>query len=337
MNILITGGAGYLGSVLVGKLLAAKTQKTSTLGALPDSSAHDTQAHQIDFNKVVVYDNLMYRQVCLTDYAYREDFTFVHGDVRNHTLLRKYVQEADVIVPLAAIVGYPACDKDPRLATEVNFEHVEFIHSITSSSQKILYPNTNSGYGLGRGEEFCTENSTLSPISHYGRTKCDAENLLLNGGRAVTLRLATVFGVSPRMRLDLLVNDFTYKAVNDGYIVLFEKDFKRNFIYIRDVALTFIYLINRYDEFVGQTFNVGLSDANLTKLELARKIKEHVPAFSIQWDDFATDPDKRDYVVSNAKLEATGWRPYYSLDDGIRELISAYRIIQHNNRNFTNL
>jgi nucleoside-diphosphate-sugar epimerase len=223
------------------------------------------------------------------------------------------------------------------LATEVNYEQVEFIHSITTSSQRILYPNTNSGYGLGQGEQFCTEESPLSPISHYGRTKCDAENLLLDGGRAITLRLATVFGVSPRMRLDLLVNDFTYKAVNDGYIVLFEKDFKRNFIYIRDVALTFIYLINRYDEFVGQTFNVGLSNANLTKMELALKIKEQIPNFSIQWDDFASDPDKRDYVVSNAKLEATGWRPYYSLEDGIRELISAYRIIQHNNRNFTNL
>lgn len=337
MNILITGGAGYLGSVLVGKLLAAKTQVESTMGATHASTEHDRKTHELEFDKLVVYDNLMYRQVCLTDYAYRRDFEFVHGDVRDQQKLLQYVQEADVIIPLAAIVGFPACDKDPALAEAVNFEHVKFILDNTTKNTRIVYPNTNSGYGLGLGESVCTERTPLAPISVYGQTKCAAETLLLDSGRALTLRLATVFGVSPRMRLDLLVNDFTYKAVNDGYIVLFEKNFKRNYIHIRDVALTFIYMINRYNDFVGQTFNVGLSSANLSKWELANKIKEFLPRFSIQVDEFATDPDKRDYVVSNAKLEDTGWRPYYTLDDGIQELIRAYSIIQHNMHAYTNL
>lgn len=334
MNILITGGAGYIGSVLVSKLLSAKTQFQTTHGGFNVNTAY---LHEVNLDKVTVYDNLLYRQVCLTDFAYRTDFEFVHGDVRDQAKLLKYVEQADVIIPLAAIVGFPACLKEPRLATEVNYGHVKFILDNTTSSQRIIYPNTNSGYGLGQGVEFCTEESPIQPISHYGRTKCDAENALLDSGRAITLRLATVFGVSPRMRLDLLVNDFTYKAVNDGYIVLFEKDFRRNFIHIRDIALTFLYMINRYQDFVGQPFNVGLSSANLTKLELARIIKQYVPQFSIQFDDFATDPDKRNYIVSNAKLEATGWKPYYSLEDGIRELVKAYSIIQHNNRNYTNL
>jgi len=337
MNILITGGAGYLGSILVGKLFAANTQATHTMGTVHIKDEFNALANEIMFDKLTVYDNLMYRQVCLTDYTYMKNFEFVHGDVRDHDKLLPYIKKADVIIPLAAIVGFPACDKDPRLAHEVNTEQIEFILKNTTSNQHIIFPNTNSGYGAGAGQELCTEETPLAPISVYGKTKCESEKMLLDSGRAITLRLATVFGVSPRMRLDLLVNDFTYKAVNDGYIVLFEKDFKRNFIHIRDVALTFIFMINSYNKYVGQSFNVGLSSANLSKLELAEEIKKVVPKFSIQVDDFFQDPDKRNYIVSNTKLEATGWKPHYTLRAGIEELVSAYRIIQHNNRNFTNL
>jgi nucleoside-diphosphate-sugar epimerase len=335
MKILITGGAGYLGSVLVTKLLEANTQ--GRYQTRPSEIRHDVEAHSLLLDKVTVYDNLMYRQVCLTEHLYAGNLDFVYGDVRDHKRLLPLVKEADVIIPLAAIVGFPACKKDPKLAREINTEQLRFILENTSSDQKIIFPNTNSGYGIGNGDQLCTEDMPLAPISEYGITKCEAEQMLLDSGRAITLRLATVFGISPRMRLDLLVNDFTYKAVNDGYIVLFEKDFKRNFIHIRDVALTFIYMINRYEDFVGQAFNVGLSSANLSKWELAHEIKKFLPRFSIQLDDFFEDPDKRNYIVSNAKLEATGWKPYYSLQDGIRELIKAYTIIQNSNQKFTNL
>lgn len=332
MNILITGGAGYLGSVLVNKMFSASNQ----------AQFHSTKSdmsvyHELDFNDITVYDNLMYKQVCLTDYAHMKNFEFVHGDVRDYEKLLPHIQRADVIIPLAAIVGYPACDKDPKLATEVNHKQIEFILNNTTSAQKIIFPNTNSGYGVGKNDDYCNEESPLKPVSHYGKTKVRAEQLLLDSGRAITLRLATVFGVSSRMRLDLLVNDFTYKAVNDGYIVLFEKDFKRNYIHIRDVALTFIYMINQYNKYVGNAFNVGLSDANISKLELAERIREYVPNFVIKYDDYAKDPDKRNYIVSNDKLEQTGWKPFYSLDDGIEELVKAYRIIMNNKTDFTNL
>lgn len=340
--VMVTGGSGYLGSILVNKLLMAQSRRTSLnvwKNKLPFESNNvdmlDDPSHLIDLEKVIVYDNLMYRQTSLTDYCYRGDFEFVHGDVRNKTLLKKYVDEADIIIPLSAIVGFPACEKDPDLAWEVNYNQIEWILKNTSSDQKIIYPNTNSMYGTSK--DVVTEESPSKPLSVYGITKTRAESLLLDSGRAITLRLATVFGVSPRMRLDLLVNDFTYKAVNDKYIVLFEKDFKRNYIHIQDVAMTFMYMMNNYDFFVGETFNVGLSNANLSKMELAENIKKYIPEFSIFHDDFANDPDKRDYIVSNAKLEATGWKPYYTLDDGIKELIQAYQIISHSNRMYTNL
>jgi len=342
VKILITGGAGYIGNVLINKLFQAKHNQVNLsfydnirFPYLDDT--YDKLSHYIHFDELQVYDNLMYKQVCLTDHAYRKDFNFTNEDVRDSQELKKHLSKADVIIPLAAIVGFPACEKDPHRAYQTNYEQVKFILDNTSKDQKIIFPNTNSGYGLGQGTLECTEETPIKPISVYGNTKCDAEKLLLDSGRAITLRLATVFGVSPRMRLDLLVNDFVYKAVNDGYIVLFEKDFKRNYIHIQDVALTFVYMINDYEKHVGQTFNVGLSDANLTKLELCEKIKEQVPNFVIKYDDFKEDPDKRNYIVSNAKLEATGWKPHYSIESGITELIKAYTIISNYNKKFTNL
>jgi nucleoside-diphosphate-sugar epimerase len=303
MNVLITGGAGYLGSVLIERLF-----------------------NNGGVTKLTVYDNLMYNQTSLIHYSWRKNFEFVYGDVRDQEKLSKYVDEADVIIPLAAIVGFPACDRDKDLATAVNYTQVKFIcDRIKNTNKKIIYPNTNSGYGIGENGE-CTEESPLNPISHYGVTKVNAEREVLNYG-GISIRLATVFGSSPRMRMDLLVNEFVYKALTDKYITIFEKNFIRNYIHIRDVANTFVYMIENYEKLKGDVFNVGLSNANLSKQQLVEKIKEYVPDFAITYSDYYEDPDKRDYIVSNAKLESLGWTPQYSLDDGIIELIKTYKIL----------
>lgn len=310
MKILITGGAGYIGSVL-----------TSTL---------------LNDHEVYVYDNLMYRQTSLINLCCNENFKFIFGDVRDTQKLLPFIQKADVIIPLAAIVGAPACDRDKPLATQIIYEQIVFIIKNISSHQFIICPNTNSGYGIN-DNGICTEESPLNPISHYGIEKVKAERKILESNSGVSLRLATVFGISPRMRLDLLVNDFTYKAMNDGYIVLFEKDFKRNFIHIKDVVAAFMLMMEKKEEVRGQVFNVGLSEANLSKYELCQIIKKHVPKFSIQFDEFTKDPDQRNYIVSNSKLENLGWKPKFGLDRGIKELTKAYQFIIHSNRKYTNL
>jgi nucleoside-diphosphate-sugar epimerase len=303
MKILITGGAGYLGSVITGRML---------------EEGHD----------VVVLDKLLFNQTSLLQYTSNPKFTFIYGDVRNYELLRELCTKAEVIIPLAAIVGFPACAADPKLAKEINFDQILNIIKITKGKgKKILYPNTNSGYGLGEGQLECTEESPLKPISVYGTTKVEAEKYLKTNTDAIIFRLATVFGVSSRMRTDLLVNDFTYKAITDKYIVVFEKNFKRNFIHIQDVADAFVFMLNNYDTYRGEVFNVGLSDANLNKQQLLETIQGHVTDFAISYNDFYEDPDKRDYIVSNAKIEATGWYPKWSLDAGIAELIMAYQMI----------
>jgi nucleoside-diphosphate-sugar epimerase len=273
-------------------------------------------------------DKLIFNQTSLLGYTYTSKFKFIYGDVRNEKLLEKLCNEADVIIPLAAIVGFPACDADPKLAKEINFQQIVNIVKFTNGKgKKILYPNTNSGYGIGIGQTECTEESPLNPISVYGQTKCEAENFLMTSTDAIIFRLATVFGVSTRMRTDLLVNDFVYKAITDKYIVVFEKTFKRNFIHIRDVASAFIFMLDRYDTYKGEIFNVGLSDANFSKQELLEKIQTHVKDFAVSYNDYYEDPDKRDYIVSNDKIERTGWRPHMDLDKGIKELIMAYQMI----------
>jgi nucleoside-diphosphate-sugar epimerase len=303
MKILITGGAGYLGSVITKRML--------------------DEGHE-----VVVLDKLIFNQTSLLGYTYTSKFKFIYGDVRNEKLLEKLCNEVDVIIPLAAIVGFPACDADPKLAKEINFQQIVNIVKFTNGKgKKILYPNTNSGYGIGIGQTECTEESPLNPISVYGQTKCEAENFLMTSTDAIIFRLATVFGVSTRMRTDLLVNDFVYKAITDKYIVVFEKTFKRNFIHIRDVASAFIFMLDRYDTYKGEIFNVGLSDANFSKQELLEKIQTHVKDFAVSYNDYYEDPDKRDYIVSNDKIERTGWRPHMDLDKGIKELIMAYQMI----------
>jgi nucleoside-diphosphate-sugar epimerase len=303
MKVLITGGAGYLGSVITGKMLNVGYE-------------------------VIVLDKLIFNQVSLLNYTSNPKFKFIHGDVRNLTLLERLCNEVDVIIPLAAIVGFPACASEPELAKEINFKQiVNIVKYCNGKGKKILYPNTNSGYGLGIGQLECDEESPLTPISVYGQTKCEAENFLKTSTDAIIFRLATVFGVSPRMRTDLLVNDFTYKAITDKYIVVFEKSFKRNFIHIQDVANVFLFMLENYDKYKGEIFNVGLSSANLSKQELLEKIQEHVKNFAVSYNDFYEDPDKRNYIVSNTKVESTGWKPEWDLDRGIEELIMSYQMI----------
>jgi nucleoside-diphosphate-sugar epimerase len=303
MKILITGGAGYLGSVIVGKMLKAGYE-------------------------VIVLDKLLFNQTSLLQYTSNPNFKFIYGDVRNESLLEKLCKEADVIIPLAAIVGFPACATDPKLAKEINFQQIVNIVKFTNGmGKKILYPNTNSGYGIAEGQTECTEESPLNPISIYGQTKCEAENFLITSTNAIIFRLATVFGISPRMRTDLLVNDFVYKSITDKYIVVFEKTFKRNFIHIEDVASAFLFMLENYDTYKGEVFNVGLSSANLSKQELLEKIQSHVKDFAVSYNDFYEDPDKRNYIVSNEKIEATGWKPEWDLDRGIKQLIQGYQMI----------
>jgi nucleoside-diphosphate-sugar epimerase len=311
VNVLITGGAGYLGSTLTEHLL--------------------TNGYN-----VTVLDNLMYDQVTLLHLFKRDGFKFELGDVRDKNLLQKLVGENDVIIPLAAIVGMPACKANPELTVAVNYQQVADVLEVLRDDQKLILPNTNSQYGSS--DSIITEESPFNPLSLYATTKCDAENSMLAKGNGVSLRLATVFGVSPRMRLDLLVNDFTYKSVVDGYLVLFEAHFKRNYIHVQDIARTFQFIIENYEKCKGQAFNVGLSTANLSKLELAETIKKYIPSLVIKQDDFKEDFDKRNYIVSNEKLEALGWKPIYDLDYGIKQLIEAYKvIINKQNQNFTNL
>lgn len=305
MKVLVTGGAGYIGSILVPKLLEEGFE-------------------------VTVLDNLMHRQVTLLNCISNPKFHFIKGDASDEALMKKLLEAHEVIIPLAALVGAPACSLNPSLARLINFDAVMIVVKYATSSHKIIFPNTNSGYGIGEKQQHCTEKSPLNPISLYGKLKVDAERQLLNTKNAVCLRLATVFGVSGRMRLDLLVNDFTYRACNDQSIVLFEEHFKRNYIHIDDVANTFVFAIRNYEKMKGEAYNVGLSNANLSKRELCDKIRQYLPNLYVHAAPIGKDPDQRDYIVSNEKLETLGWGPKKSLDDGIKELIAAYKIIKNN-------
>lgn len=304
-KVLITGGAGYIGSVLSPILLNKGYE-------------------------VVVVDNLFYNQVSLLPLASYKNFRFINGDALDANLIKQEVAKADIIIPLAAFVGAPLCKKNAKLARMINFEAVKMISDFASKEQIFIYPNTNSGYGIGAKDAMCDENSPLRPISEYGKDKVEAELYLLEKGNCVTFRLATVFGVSARMRLDLLVNDFTYRAYKDKFIVLFEEHFRRNYIHVRDVAKGFIHGIENYEKMKGEAYNMGLSSANLTKRQLAETIKKFVPDFYIHSASIGEDPDKRDYLVSNAKLEATGWSADVSLEDGIEELLRAFAMMKVN-------
>lgn len=310
-KILITGGAGYIGSILT-ELLLNKGYS------------------------VTILDNCMYRQTSVANFAYHKNFKFVLGDVCDESKLKTLVDESDVIIPLAAIVGMPACDLNPDLASKVNYEQIQNITKWMSKQQKIIIPNTNSQYGSSK--EIITESSPFNPLSIYAQTKCDAEKAVLDSGNGIALRLATVFGMSYRMRMDLLVQDFVYRSVTDGYLVLFESHFIRNYIHIRDVANAFLFMIENYYDCNNNAYNVGLSNANFTKLQLAEKIKTFVPDLVIVQNEFKKDLDQRNYMVSNQKIESKGWSANFSLDDGIQELIKGYQLItKFKNKDFTNI
>jgi nucleoside-diphosphate-sugar epimerase len=304
-KVLVTGGAGYLGSILVPALLDRGFS-------------------------VTVLDNFMYGQDSLAAVCYRPEFSMFRGDVRSIDAVKKLAADADIIIPLAALVGAPLCDRDPLAATSTNLRAIVDMLGVISPSQRIILPVTNSGYGVGEAGKFCTEETPIRPVSLYGRDKVEVERALLDRHpAAISLRLATVFGMSPRMRLDLLVNDFTYRAYSDRFIVLFESHFKRNFIHVRDVARAFLHAIDHFDTMKGEIYNVGLSDANLSKLELCHRIQQYLPSFVIHESNIGKDPDKRDYIVSNEKIERTGYKPAFSLDDGIRELIKGFAMIRN--------
>lgn len=301
-KVLITGGAGFIGSILTEHLL----QKNY---------------------KVTILDNLHFGQQTHFHFCANPNYDFEFGDVRDLKVLKPLVEQADVIIPLAAMVGAPLCKQDPWLAKSVNFEAIKEIVKLKRADQAMIYPMTNSGYGTKTGEDFCTEDSKLEPISLYGTTKVDGEKVVLDSENTVSFRLATVFGMSPRLRIDLLVNYFTYMALKEGTLVLFEKEFKRNFVHVRDVADCMIYCIENFDSMKGRPYNLGLDSANMSKEELANKVKEQVPNLYIHYAEVGTDPDKRDYLVSNQKLREAGFEASRSIDDGIKELIKGYKML----------
>lgn len=304
MNILVTGGAGYLGSILVPALLDAG-------------------------HKVTVLDNFMFKQNPLAHVCAHPNFDVARGDCRDEATLSPLIKSADVVIPLAALVGAPLCDIDKTAATTTNRDAVLTLVRMLSPQQRLMMPVTNSGYGIGEKGKFCTEETPLRPISLYGRTKVEAEAAVLERGNAISFRLATVFGMAPRMRIDLLVNDFVYRAIFDRAVILFEPHFKRNYIHIRDVARAFLHGLDNFETMKDRPYNVGLSDANISKWELCEKIRTHLPKFVFIESPIGEDPDKRDYIVSNERIEATGYKPAFSLDDGIGELIKGYRMIRN--------
>ncbi|MEO2043252.1 MAG: SDR family oxidoreductase [Nitrospinaceae bacterium] len=309
-NILVTGGAGYLGSILVPELIRSG-------------------------NTVTVLDNFIYKQNSLANVCSDENFRIVKGDVRLKNTLLPLLKDAEIIIPLAALVGAPLCNIDPINAKTINHDSMLALFEWAKSDQYILMPTTNSAYGTGDKNNFCSEESELRPISQYAQEKVLVEKTLLERSNSISFRLATVFGMSPRMRIDLLVNDFVYRAIHDHFIVLFESHFKRNYIHIRDVTRVFLHAIQNLDKMRGQIYNVGLSNANLSKRELCERIQAFVPDFIFQEALVGKDPDQRNYIVSNEKIEKTGFKPSYSLESGIQELIKGYVMLQ--NTRYTNV
>lgn len=310
MKILVTGGAGYIGSVLVPNLL--------------------DQGHE-----VTVIDNFIFKQTSLASSIRKENLHLVFGDVRDEALMKPLLAKADLIIPLAAIVGAPACDSDPVAAQSINKDSILWLLKHLSFNQRIIMPTTNSAYGSGDENNYCDETSPLNPLSLYARDKVTVEKELMRHPGATSFRLATVFGISPRMRLDLLVNNFAYRAVTDGFVVVFEGHFKRNYIHVLDVVQAFNLAISNEKDFAGEIFNVGLSEANISKIELCREIQYVVPNFTYLEAALGKDPDQRNYVVSNEKIEQLGFNPKVSLKSGLQELVKGLEMFNH--KPFTNI
>jgi len=310
LSILVTGGAGYLGSLLVPQLLSCGV-------------------------KVTVIDNFMYRQTSLLDCCHYPSLTMVKGDVRNKDLIKEYLVSSDVIIPLACLTGAPLCERKPKSAFQINYKSISDMLENKSRDQRIIFPSTNSGYGIGKSNIYCTEESPLTPVSLYGQLKVDIEKKILDIGNSVTFRFATLFGISPRMRMDLLVNDFVYRALYDRTLVLFESHFKRNFLHVRDAVKAFLFCIDNFESMKDQAYNVGLDDANLSKKELCEKIQAHLPSFKFVASEIGKDPDQRNYIISNDKIHQKGYQTDYTLDHGIEELIKGYTILTNNSfRNY---
>jgi nucleoside-diphosphate-sugar epimerase len=303
-SILVTGGAGYIGSILVGELLARGY-------------------------RVTVLDNFFFQQASLGHLCAEPNLELVRGDIRDEHLIAGLLSHHEIVIPLAALVGAPLCSRDPYTAEAVNLKAPLAMLKMMSSEQRLLMPITNSGYGIGEHGKMCTEDSPLRPVSLYGRHKVEVEKAVLDRGNAISFRLATVFGMSPRMRLDLLVNDFVHRAVTDHAVTLFESHFKRNYIHVRDVARAFLHGLDHFDAMKNQPYNVGLSEANLSKRELCERIRKQVPHFVFVEAPIGKDPDQRDYIVSNEKIERSGYRTQYSLDAGIAELVKGCRMLRN--------
>jgi nucleoside-diphosphate-sugar epimerase len=304
LKILVTGGAGYLGSIMVPDLLEAG-------------------------HEVTVLDSFLFKQNSLNHVCHHPKFSVSKGDIRVESAILPLLKKADVVIPLAALVGAPLCNQDPVGATTTNRDAILMMLKHLSKQQIVLMPTTNSAYGTGNEKNFCTEESPLRPISRYAIEKVEVEKHLMEHPNAISFRLATVFGMSPRMRVDLLVNDFVYRAVNDRFVVLFESSFKRNYIHVRDVSRAFRHGLANFERMKGQIYNVGLSEANVSKKELCEAIQERVPQFVFLEAPVGKDPDQRNYIVSNAKIEATGYRPAHSLDAGIVDLLKGYTMIKN--------
>ena len=307
-KILITGGAGYIGSMLATELVKDKK------------------------NFVTVIDLLKYSKSSINHLFFFDNFNFIKEDITKISKIKKIIKNSNFIIPLAALVGAPLCEKNKRDAKKINFDSIKNLISECKENQKIIYPTTNSGYGIGEKNKFCDENTPLKPISLYGVTKVMAEEEVMKFRNSVSLRLATVFGASFRMRSDLIVNNFVESAVNKKKLIIFEPKFRRNFIHLRDVVFAFCYIIENFNKFKGEVYNLGLSSANITKLQLAIKIKRQLPKTKIIIKNFKKDPDQRDYFVSNKKIEKKGLKAKISLEKGINELINVF----YNNKNILN-